>query len=57
MNMNGDFWSMGGYGAYVWGSFGAALLVFAWNVAAPWLERRRVLKRLRENADSNGAGQ
>lgn len=49
-----EFLSMGGYGAYVWGSFGAALLVFVWNIAAPVLEHRRVLKQLRDGDGDGG---
>ncbi len=37
--MNWDsFWSMGGYGFYVWGSYGAALLMVVGELA---LLRRR----------------
>jgi heme exporter protein D len=41
----GDFLSMGGYGLYVWGSFGVtalALAVECWSVA----QRRKVLREL-----------
>jgi heme exporter protein D len=48
-----DFFGMGGYALYVWGSFGATLAVFAWNVLAPRVERARLLRVLREDA---GAG-
>lgn len=34
------FWQMGGYAAYVWGSFGAALAVYGWNLWAPGAQRR-----------------
>lgn len=38
--MNWDsFWSMGGYGFYVWGSYGAALLMVVGELAL--LLRRR----------------
>jgi heme exporter protein D len=37
---------MGGYGAYVWGSIGFALAVFAWNLLAPSFERRALMQRL-----------
>ena len=43
-----EFLHMGGYAFYVWGSYGAALAVFAWNLAAPRLGRADVLRRLRE---------
>ncbi|MGH8517220.1 MAG: heme exporter protein CcmD [Panacagrimonas sp.] len=37
---------MGGYALYVWGSVGAAVAVFAWNLVAPALRRRELLDRL-----------
>lgn len=37
---------MGGYGVYVWGSIGFALAVFAWNLAAPALQRRHVMAQI-----------
>ena len=33
-----DFWAMGGYGFYVWGSYGAAVAVIVIEV---WLLRAR----------------
>ena len=51
-----EFFEMGGYAVFVWGSYGAALAVFVWNVAAPRLERRAVLRRLRDSvAQERGA--
>jgi heme exporter protein D len=38
-NSVGDFLAMGGYGLYVWGSFGACALLM---VAEPLLARRRL---------------
>lgn len=46
--MSSQFFQMGGYALYVWGSFGAALAVFAWNLAAPWLRRRELMRTLAE---------
>jgi heme exporter protein CcmD len=46
-----DFWSMGGYAAYVWGSYAAGVAVFAWNIVAPWLARRALVRRLRAGGD------
>ena len=43
-----EFLDMGGYAAYVWGSYGFALVVFAWNLVVPALERRALRQRLRE---------
>jgi heme exporter protein D len=34
----GDFWAMGGYGFYVWGSYGVAVAVIAMEL---WLLRAR----------------
>lgn len=34
----GDFWAMGGYGFYVWGSYGATLVVIAVEI---WMLRAR----------------
>lgn len=41
-----EFLAMGGYGAYVWGAYGFALLALAANALAPW----RRLRRLRRAA-------
>lgn len=46
-----DFWHMGGYAVFVWGSYFAAAAVFIWNALAPGLRRRRVLQALREEAE------
>jgi heme exporter protein CcmD len=43
--MSGLF-AMGGYGVYVWGSIGFTLAVYAWNLAAPALQRRALMQRL-----------
>jgi len=43
-----DFLHMGGYAAYVWGSYAAAIAVFAWNLVAPRLQRRALHRALRE---------
>lgn len=42
-----EFWKMGGYATYVWGSYGFGLAVFLWNVVVPWLGRREVLRKLK----------
>ena len=41
-----EFWNMGGYGFYVWGSYGAALVAFAWNILSVRAGRRDALRRL-----------
>ncbi|RZL68382.1 MAG: heme exporter protein CcmD [Variovorax sp.] len=49
-----DYLAMGGYGLYVWGSFGMAGLVVALEVAQLAL-RRRALRRRTAPAASLGA--
>jgi heme exporter protein D len=41
-----EFWHMGGYGAYVWSSYGLAAAVLAYNVIEPYLRLRRVERRI-----------
>lgn len=44
--MSSNYLDMSGYAAYVWGSYGFAAAVFAWNLIAPRLRRREILKEL-----------
>lgn len=41
-----EFLHMGGYGAYVWSSYGIALVVMVANVLLPLRERKQLLARL-----------
>ena len=56
-----EFWSMGGYGLYVWGSYGATVLAILIEVM--FLRRsagdtRRRLKRMQQwDLSSNGEAQ
>jgi heme exporter protein D len=50
--MSSNFWQMGGYAPYVWGSYGLAVVVFAWNVIAVRIGRRSVHRRLSEELES-----
>jgi heme exporter protein D len=54
--MNAEFWSMGGYAFYVWGSYAAGLAVFVWNLVVPRLQRRDVLRKLRDAAGAVAEG-
>ena len=45
-----EFLGMHGYGLYVWGSYGVALLIFA---VEPWLARRRHQRALEQVRDAN----
>ena len=40
-----EFFAMGGYGFYVWGSYGVALVLM---LAEPWLAHRRHRKALQD---------
>jgi heme exporter protein D len=40
----GEFFSMGGYAFYVWGSFGAAVVALALESALLRMRRRRALR-------------
>ena len=42
MNLN-EFFHMGGYGFYVWTSYGIALVVLVLNIVLPLRQRRKVL--------------
>lgn len=46
-NSVSEFWAMGGYGEYVWGSFGVTALFMALEVAQVRHERQQTLQRLR----------
>jgi heme exporter protein D len=51
-----EFFDMGGYAVYVWGSYGISALVLAANVWAALRRRRVVMARLRDYARANEAG-
>lgn len=44
-NGGGDFWSMGGYGLYVWGSYGVTALLM---LLEPLIVARRVRRACRD---------
>ncbi|MBI5718347.1 MAG: heme exporter protein CcmD [Burkholderiales bacterium] len=46
----GEFFAMGGYGLYVWGSYGAALVAL---VVEPWLAARQHRRALAALADAS----
>ncbi|HEU0195890.1 MAG TPA: heme exporter protein CcmD [Nevskiaceae bacterium] len=45
------FWQMGGFAFYVWSVYGLAAVVFAWNIVAPYLRRRALVRELSEFED------
>ncbi|MGV6826153.1 MAG: heme exporter protein CcmD [bacterium] len=55
--MNAEFWNMGGYALYVWGSFGATFLFLIIEPLMVRQRRRAVIKRvsrlIRMNKEGN----
>ena len=49
-----EFFAMGGYGLYVWGSYGVALVVM---LIEPWLAAQRQRRARHEIAGATGQGQ
>lgn len=47
-----DFFHMGGYGLYVWGSFGLTAAVVVVEVALVRMRRQQVLQDLRDTFES-----
>ena len=43
-----EFFAMGGYGLYVWGSYGITVVVLLLNVILPWQQRKSIIKMLTE---------
>ncbi|WP_083944918.1 heme exporter protein CcmD [Thiomicrospira microaerophila] len=43
-----EFFSMGGYGAYVWSSVGLSLLVMGYNLLIPYWRHQRLLQSWRQ---------
>ena len=41
-----DFLHMGGYAFYVWTSYGLTAAVLLWNVLAPIVQRKQILRQL-----------
>ena len=49
MSLN-EFFHMGGYGFYVWTSYGIALVVLLANIIAPLRQRRKILNNIAHTA-------
>jgi heme exporter protein D len=43
-----EFFNMGGYGLYVWGSYGCTALVLIYNIVSAARKHRSAVKMLRE---------
>lgn len=46
MNSFDEFLAMGGYGFYVWTSYGIAFVVLLLNVVLPRLQRKQFLRQI-----------
>jgi heme exporter protein D len=53
-NSAAEFFAMGGYALYVWGSFGITAAVMAIEVLLLGRQRARVLRNLRDELRSEG---
>ena len=42
-----EFFHMGGYAAFVWSSYGLALIMVLANIISPMIERKRVIARVK----------
>ncbi|MFA5082424.1 MAG: heme exporter protein CcmD [Hydrogenophilaceae bacterium] len=43
----GEFWAMGGYGLYVWGSYGAAFILILIEIISLKRGQKQTLQRLK----------
>lgn len=41
-----EFFHMGGYGLYIWGSYGLALVLLVWNYFSAIMHRKQILQEL-----------
>ena len=55
MSAISDFFHAGGYGFYIWGSYGAAVLLMVGELIAAKQQHRTILKRLSRMARINAA--
>ena len=49
---SGGFWSMGGYGLYVWGAYGVAVVLLASEVLQLRRRKRALHERLRGTTET-----
>jgi len=54
-NSVSDFFAMGGYAFYVWGSFGLTAAVVAGEVLLLRVQRKSILRNLRDELLSEGS--
>jgi heme exporter protein D len=56
-NSASEFWAMGGYGLYVWGSFGVTALLMGGEVILAGRRHRHTRESLQEQARTNDLAQ
>jgi heme exporter protein D len=49
-NLN-EFFAMGGYAFYVWGSFGLTALIAIWEVSSLHYRRKKATQRIKQQID------
>jgi len=48
-----EFFDMGGFGGYIWTSYGVAVICLGWLNYASWRKAKRTAAQLAELQDSN----
>ncbi len=51
-----DFLDMGGYGAYVWGSYGICTAVMVWNLLQARKQAQLIRQRIRQRLQQKEQG-
>ncbi len=52
-----EFFNMGGYGFYVWSSFGLAFVMLIWQIIQPLLEQKSIRRSIVKNNARRGQRQ
>jgi heme exporter protein D len=47
-----DFFAMGGYGVYVWSSYGIALVALVLNIVLPKMKEQKIMRELQKRLHS-----
>ena len=50
-----EFFHMGGYAAFVWWSYGLALIMVLANIISPIMERKRVIAKVKRSIRRDAA--
>jgi heme exporter protein D len=43
-----DFFTMGGYAAYIWSAYGIALMILVGNLISAWRSKRKMLQKIKQ---------